>query len=53
MSAQSRIFVMKAWVQRRRDSGHEPSADDIWARIHHNWPKAPSAEKEAIFQGAN
>lgn len=53
MSVQSRIYTMKAWVQRRRDSGHEPSADDIWKRIHQNWPNMPSVEKEQVFQGAN
>lgn len=51
MSVQPRIYVMKAWVSRRVESGHCPTADEIWRRIHQNWPKMPAHEKELVFQG--
>lgn len=51
MSAIPRIRTMKAWIERRTDKGECPTADEIWKRIHQNWPNAPSAEKEAIFEG--
>jgi hypothetical protein len=53
MSVQPRIYVMKAWVERRKESGHRPTADEIWARIHHNWPKMPAHEKELVFEAVD
>ena len=48
-----KITTIRAWIQRRRDKGQEPNADDIWNRIHRNWPTLSNERAEAIFQAAD
>lgn len=47
-----KIHTMHAWVNRRRAKHQEPTADEIWQRIKHNWPKLSDEDAEAVFQGA-
>lgn len=43
----------RAFVQRRRDKGIEPTADEIWQKIRSAWPGLNAEEQEAIFQACN
>ncbi len=43
----------RAYVQRRRDKGIEPTADQIWTYIRSSWPGLNEEEHEAIFQACD
>lgn len=47
-----KINTMRQWIKRREDI-HKPwTADELWNRIHINWPALREQDKETIFQEA-
>jgi len=47
-----RTMVMRAWVQRRRETHKQWNADDLWNRIKYNWPTMSDDDKEYVYQNA-
>lgn len=47
---QSKIHTIRSWLKRCHEKGKHPNGDEIWARIHKNWPTLNEADKEKIFQ---
>lgn len=43
----------RAYIQRRRDKGFEPNADQIWQYIRSAWPGLTEAQQEEIFQACD